>query len=366
MTKTYKLPAINTRQLCFLIAFLLPVGRLLEAPRLFALTAKGDLLWPALFAMLVQALPLTAFLILSAKTDKTLFQLIEDALGKWAAKIVYFLLTAYFLFSAVIPLLDAEKFSYAAFFDTAPTSFSFAPFFLLSGFLCTKNVKAIGRSADLCLFLFLVPLLGLLVMAFSAADFSSLLPVLSNPLSSSLPATLTTKPHFCDGALLLPLIGCYKYEKGAAKKVGLAFGAGTVITLFFLAVFYSVYTTLAPREHYAFSKIAQYFPALAVVGRVDLIFVYLLSIVYLFYVCLPLQFAVDCFCKAVNFEKKGLYSALLNIAAFFFVLFFNQRYDSIYALFTQALYPVFFFFCDVLPLLLLFLLLSKKGRAGTR
>ena len=41
--KDYKLPLVNTRQLCFLIAFLLPVGRFLETPRLFAQAAKGDL-----------------------------------------------------------------------------------------------------------------------------------------------------------------------------------------------------------------------------------------------------------------------------------------------------------------------------------
>lgn len=366
MTKSYKLPAINTRQLCFLVAFLFPVAKMLETPRLLAQTAAGDLLFPALGSFLIGAFPLAAFLFLSYKTDKTLFQLIEDSFGKIAAKIVYFFLTAYYLFAAVLPLLDLEKFSYAAFFDTAPTTFSFAPFFFLSAFLCTKNVKAIGRSADLCLFLFLIPFLGILLMAVGEAKLSSLLPVLSQPLSSSMKGVLTSKAHFADGALLLPLIGCYRYEKGAAKKVGLAFAAGAAFTLLFLAFFYGVYTTLAPKEHYAFAKIAQYFPALAVVGRIDLLLVYLLSVVYIFYACLPLQFAVDCFCKAVNLEKKAIYSTVLNIGLFVFVLFANSRYDGIYALYTQTLYPVFFVFSDLLPLSLPLLLIKKKNRAGAR
>ena len=362
MVKDYKLPAINTRQLCFFIAFLLPVGRFLETPRLFAQAARGDLLLPALLSLLLQALPIAAFLFLSSKTQKTLFELLEDAFGRWVAKAVYFILTSYFIFSAVIPLLDAEKFSYAAFFDTAPTSFSFAPFFLLSAFLCTKNVKGVGRSADLCLFLFLVPLFILLLMTIGQGDLSSLLPLVSQPIGNSLKSVLTTKPHFLDGGLLLPLLGYYKYEKGAAKKVGLAYAAGAIITLLFLAIFYSLFTTLSGREHYAFAKIAQYFPALSVVGRIDLILVYLLSIVYLFYVCLPLQFSIDCLCKATNLEKKVLFSAVLNLGLFFFVLFFNQHYDSVYKLFTSYLYPIFFFFSDFLPLCLPLLLLNKKAR----
>ncbi|MBQ9118158.1 MAG: GerAB/ArcD/ProY family transporter [Clostridia bacterium] len=366
MIKDYKLPAVNTRQLCFLIAFLFPIARFLEAPRLLASAAKGDLLIPALLSLLLQGASIAAFLFLSYKTDKTLFQLIENALGKWVAKAVYFLLTAYYLFAAVLPLLDLEKFSYAAFFDTAPTTFSFAPFFLLSAFLCTKNFKAVGRSADLCLFLFLLPFAGILLMSIGSGDFSSLLPVFSEPFKSSLKAVAVTKPHFADGALLLPLLGSYKYEKGAAKKAGVAFAVSVLFTLLFLAFFYSVYTTLSPREHYAFAKIAQYFPALAVVGRIDLILVYLLSIVYLFYACLPLQLAVDCFCKAVNLEKKGLYSAVLHIGLFVFVLFFNSRYDAVYALYSQYLYPLFFLFADLLPLLFPLLLIKKKTKAGTK
>ena len=359
MTKPTNPPAIQTRQLCFLIAFLFPIATFLEAPRLLAEHAKGDLLVAALLSLLLEGAPIAAFLFLSSRTDKTLFQLLEDALGKWVAKGVYFLLCGYYLLSATLPLLDAEKFCYAAFFDTAPTTFSFAPFFILSAFLCAKNIKAVGRSGDLCLFLFLFPFLGLLLMAWGAGDYSALLPVFSQPFSASFEAVVATKPHFSYGALLLPLLGRYRYEKGAAKKVGLAFAGGGFFALLFLATFYAVFTTLAPREHYAFAKIAQYFPALQTVGRMDLILVYLLSIVYLFYVCLPLQLSVDCFCVAIGREKKTLLSAILNVGLFFFALFFNQHYDSLYRLFTLSLYPLFFIFADLFPLLLPLLLLKQ-------
>jgi len=366
VTKIDEAPAINTRQLCFLLAFLFPVARFLEAPRLFAVAAKGDLLVSALVASLVEILPVAAFLFISSKTDKTLFQLVEGAFGKWAARIFSLILCAYFLFAAVPPLFDAEKFSYAAFFDTAPTVFSFAPFFIFSAFLCTKNVKAIGRSADLCLFLFLFPFLGLIVMSVGESDFSSLLPIFSQPFTHSLQGVVSTKAHFSCGALLLPLLGRYRYEKGAVKKVSIAYGASVLFTLLFLAVFYGIYTTLAAREHYAFAKIAQYFPALTVVGRWDMLLVYLLTVVYAFYVCLPLQLAVDCFCQGTLLQQKTLFSALLNLAAFLFVLFLNQHYDAVYGLFTSTLSPVFFLFSDLLPLFLPLLLLHKRVKAGAR
>ena len=40
--------SVSIRQLCFFLAFLLPVSKLLEAPALLAYYAKDDLLLPAL------------------------------------------------------------------------------------------------------------------------------------------------------------------------------------------------------------------------------------------------------------------------------------------------------------------------------
>ena len=102
-----------------------------------------------------------------------------------------------------------------------------------------------------------------------------------------------TTPHFSDVILLLPLFLHYKPKKGDKAKIMTGYGIGAGFTLLFLAVFFGIYSSIAQREHYAFSKIAQYFPALSVLGRVDLIFIYLLSVVLLFYTCLPLQYTTD-------------------------------------------------------------------------
>lgn len=157
------------RQIAFFAAFLLPVYKLLELPSILARFLEGDLLLPALLHFLVQTGLLIALLYAASRSQKPLFLRLEESLGKWAS-LFYALYALYFLFAAILPLLDLEKFVYAAFYDTAPTLFSFAFFFLLSGFICTKGVKSIGRSSDLCLFLFPLPLLVLLLMSLGEAD----------------------------------------------------------------------------------------------------------------------------------------------------------------------------------------------------
>ena len=139
------------------------------------------------------------------------------------------------------------------------------------------------------------------------------------------------------------------------------YGVGAGCVLVFLAIFYGVYSTIAPREHYAFAKIAQYFPALSIVGRIDLLLVYMLCIVLFFNVATPLVYTVDFTSRCMGPQKKTLFSAIISIGAFVFVLFCNKYYNSFYAVISGKLFPVFWVFSLLLPLLTL--LLRRDNRA---
>lgn len=351
---------IYARQIAFVAAFLLPASKFLEVPSILARFTAGDLLFPALLHFLLQSLVLLAILYAAAQSEKTLGERLQASLGKWSI-FFYALFALYFLYAAALPLLDMEKYVYAAFFDTAPTTFSFGAFFLISAYVCTKGVKAVGRSADLCLFLFLLPFFALLVMSFTSADFSNLLPFFGEDLRQSKIAFTYTAPHFSDAVLLLPLIFNLRYQKGDGKKIMAGYGVGALFTLLFLAVFYAVFASLAPREHYAFSKIAQYFPALKTVGRIDLIFIYLLSIVLILYTCLPLQYSTRLLAETLRVRKTTFVSAILNFFFFLFTLFFNRRYNLFYRFISRETFFIFFLIADMLPLFLLFLPKNQKN-----
>ena len=358
---------INARQLGFFLAFFLPCAKLLELPRLLAEYAGGDLLLPAFLGLINEFFAIFALFLTVKKLKKSIFGAIAERFGNGFAKTLYALYALFFLFSSFAPLLDAEKFSHAAFSDASPTFFAFAPFFILSGFLCTKSIKAIGRSADLTPVLFFVPLLGLFVMSVGQTDLTALLPLFEKPIFHSLAASAKVYPNFMGGALLVPLIGgAYEYKEGDGKRILPAYGAGALITLFFLAVFYGIYGPLAAKEHYAVSKIAQYFPALSIVGRIDLLLVYALTIVLFFYAALPLQLFVDCFVKATNIDKKPLISTVLNVVFFLLILFFNRHYDTLYEFFSITCAPVYLIFTIVLPQLSPLLLIGRKKKEEGR
>ena len=350
------------RQIALAAAFLLPAAKLLETPSVLATYAKGDLLLPALLHFILQFAVLSALLFTISQSEKTLFERLNERLGRWSL-VFYGIYALYFLFAAVLPLLDMEKFTYAAFFDTSPTVFAFVAFFIFSAFVCAKGLKTLGRTADLCLFLYLIPFLALIGMALSTADFSHLLPLFGGKFGDTMYAFKRTTPHFSDTVLLLPLLGNLRYKKGDSAKIIGGYAVGAVGTLLFLATFFSIYSSISPREHYAFSKIAEYFPALDVIGRVDLLFVYMLTIVLLFFTAMPLLYTTQLICHTFQVKKSVLVSAILNIGALVFLLFANRHYNAIYSLIGGKLSIVFWFIADMLPLFFLFLPKKERKRA---
>lgn len=353
---------VTGRQIALAAAFLLPAAKLLEVSSILSKYTKGDLLLPALLQFLLQGALLFLLLFFLSKSDKTLFELIELRLGKWSA-IFYATLSIYYLFAAVLPLFDLEKFTYAVFFDTAPTTFSFLFFFIFSAFMCTKGINALGRAADLCLFLYLIPFVLLLLMGFFAADFSNLLPLFETSFGDTMSAMKHTAPHFSDVLLLLPLLGNLQYKKGDSVKILVGYGGGAVGSLLFFATFFSVFSSIAPKEHYAFSKIAQYFPALDTVGRFDLLFVYMLTVVLLFFTAMPLQFTTDLACRAFGIQQKTPFSALLNGALLVFLLFCNKYYNTVYTLISGKLSFVFWIAAAVIVAFCCLIFTWKKKEA---
>lgn len=358
---------ISARQLAFFIAFFLPIGKLLELPSLLTSYAGGDLLIAALVGLIFEGLSLTCLLLFCKQTKSSPFSFLEERFGAPTANVARLVYATFLLLFSTLPLFDLEKFSHAAFSDTSPTFFVFTPFFFLSGFLCVRGIQGIGRAADLAPVLFLIPIVGLLAMSLGQADFSRLLPVMEKPLSVSLNAFWKTLPYFSFGGLLLPLTSGYRYEQGDERKLLPAFAVGAVLTLLFLAVFFAVFGLLGAKEHFAVMKLAQFFPALKFVGRIDLLLVYALSICLFYFTAFPLQLCTQLFTDSLPLKSKLPTAVILSVSLYFVVLFGNKYSTRIHAVFTSYLPPVFLLFSVLFPVI--FLLLSLKngrGRYGSK
>ena len=350
---------INIRQICFLLACMLPLTKTIIYPTAVVYGVGHDLLWSAAINLLAEALIIFAIMMLAKRTDKTLFELIENTLGKIGARIVYALFALFFLFAATLPIVEQKNFVMTVFYENIPSIISFAPFFALALFASIKGFKSIGRMADILMQVFAVSFVIIMVLSLPEAKFGELLPILSTPPTKIFQTALGSMTWFTDCVFLLFFLGHFRYEKLSTVKVMVAYSVGAILTLLFLAVFYAIFGDIAIRQQFTLAQISKYTTTFSSLGRIDFLFIYALTLVLVFYLIVPITMCVHCIQHVI--PCRPLYPALgVNAILLIFTLAFTGIYSSLQEFMTYKMWYVFILFAYLAPLLALLLKKEKK------
>lgn len=311
-----------TRQICFIVFAYSAVLKLLLYPSYIAAACGNALIFPALFALVLQTAAVWAVAFLSSKTDKTFFELLESTFGNAAAKVIYALFALYFLFTAITPLSEQQLLVHEAFYDTVPSLFVFLPVYFFLVYAGTKGFTNAGRAADLCLPLFVVAAAVLVAMSVSSCDLTRLLPIFRQPAKEVAGAAWSSLFRFSESAYLIMFLGRFKYKSGDCAKITLSYLGGGIVVIIFLAVFFGVFGELAQSRAFAISGMASFSPSADFVGRADLIAVYVLEFVALFATALCVQACTHCLSYVFGKDIRWAYSpcACAILAALTFVL----------------------------------------------
>ncbi len=355
--------ALNVRQICFLFAAILPVTRMLVYPATLSYRAKNDLVWAALISFAAEFAVIALLLLLAKKTDLTFLGLVQNTFGRVAARIACFVFSLYFFFSSLLPVLEQRGFILQVFYENVSSFLSFIPFVAVSLYASVKGLRSTGRVADLSLPIFAVCIPVLLLLALPEADFTALLPVGSTGAGNIFRSAAEGMNWFGGAAYMLFFLGNFRYEKKSAVKILSAYGIGAAIVLFFLALFYGIFSDIAILQQNALAHISKYATSFTSLGRIDLLFIFALSPVLLFALCLPLQLSTRCAAEALH-VRPVFPAAAIHLLLLLFILFFNQSYLEIQTLMTQKLWYVFVVFALLLPALALVLRREKGAGAG--
>ena len=341
---------ISVRQICFILIFYTAVTKLLQYPTLLSSYSGRDLLFSSLLSFIIQGVVIWAVAYLSSKTDKTLYELIKDTFGEVTARIIYGFFAAFFILMALLPLFEQKAFVHAVFYDTTPALIVFLPIFFFIVYTGSKGFKNIGRCADICMPIFLLIMLGIFAMSLAEVKFCNLLPVLKTPITNVLGGSLKSAYYFLEPAYLLMFLGHYKYRRGDAAKLTLSYVGGALIVLAFLAVFYGIYAEIASSRQFAISKTSLYFSAIDLVGRIDLMALYVLEIVMLFALVLNIQLAVHCIIKCSGWDCPEIISLCVNFALALLLYIFDHKYMAIQTFYADWLWIAVIIFATVAPI----------------
>lgn len=355
---------LSVRQICFILSAYNAASKLLLYPSSAANMANNDLIFPALFNLILQTIIIWSVAYLSSRTEKTFFELLSDTFGKVVARIVYALFALYFVFAAIVPMNEQQLLVHDAFYDTVPSLMVFLPFFFFSIYAGAKGLANAGRCADICFPIFVVTTVILLLMSVGAGDFSNLLPVLKQPFNTLAGSAVASMFRYSESAFLLIFMGHYKYKKGDAAKLTLSYVAGGLVVIALMAVYYTIYGPLTPSRTFLLNNIAVFFSAIKLIGRVDLFALYVFDLVILFMIVLHIQACVHCLCHAFNFYNRALWSVVANAVLIAVTFILNNQFSKLQVASAWFFIPAVIF-AYLIPLLSWTLKRSKSERKQT-
>lgn len=340
---------ISVRQICFIMLIYTAVSKFVTYPTQLSYATGRDLLFSALINFVLQGVIIWAVSYLCSRTDKTFFELIEGTLGNITARVVYALFALFFMVCTLMHLMEQKLYVNAIFYEMLSPLIVFLPVFFFTVYAASKDFKNTGRCADICLPLFLIAMLFILVMSLHELKWDNFLPMFRQP-QKIFKGSLANAYRFAEPGFLLMFMGHFKYKKGDAAKITLSYAGGALFVLAVLTAFYGIYGDIAESRSFAISKISLFFPAIDLLGRIDLLALYILEIPMLFALALNIQLAVHCIGKCTGYKNRAVLSLAVNAVFFILLIFLDNSFSKVHGVWIKWMWIVFLIFAYVLPL----------------
>ena len=342
---------ISVRQICFILLCYNAVSKMLLYPTVLSHYCGRDLLFAALIDFAVQAVVVWAVSFLCSRTDKTFFFFFEGTFGNIFARIIYGLFALFFIAATIVPLCEQKLYVHTIFYDTVPPLLIFLPFFFFSIYAAGKKFTNIGRSADVCMPIFVLSMIFVFSMSVLEIKWNSFMPVLKTPVKDLFGGALGTVFRFAEPCYVLMFMGHFKYKKGDAAKMTFSYIGGALTVLLFLFTFYGIYGDIAQSRQFAVSKISLFFPAIDTIGRIDLIALYILEIVMLFALVLNVQLALHCVMQCTGYQNRVVLSLAVNAVLIILLMVFDHGFNNLHTFYAKWMWIAFAVFANAIPVL---------------
>ena len=237
------------------------------------------------------------------------------------------------------------------FYDTVPPLLIFLPFFFFSIYAAGKKFTNIGRSADVCMPIFVLSMIFVFSMSVLEIKWNSFMPVLKTPVKDLFGGALGTVFRFAEPCYVLMFMGHFKYKKGDAAKMTFSYIGGALTVLLFLFTFYGIYGDIAQSRQFAVSKISLFFPAIDTIGRIDLIDLYILEIVMLFALVLNVQLALHCVMQCTGYQNRVVLSLAVNAVLIILLMVFDHGFNNLHTFYAKWMWIAFAVFANAIPVL---------------
>ena len=358
---------INVRQLSFIIAIIFSITKFYVLPATVSAVSGEACYLSVLLNFIIDFLLLVVCLyIIKLQPTSDVYSSSITVFGRPLTNLVYLLYGAYFLVKAFIPILEQKNTISLTFYESQPTLLIFMPFFIVCFYLITKGITAFCRSVELMGFVWLFALIIIFSLSVPVGKYASLLPLIQ-PASKIANGAKEILLWFGDPVLILFFAEFLKDKNNLFKKTTIAYLIGTVVTVTLVAVFYSIFQDIAPRQYYAPIKMSKYSITLSNIGRLDYFAALMFSIISVYSITLPIMISSICISKVFPIKTKWVYPLITTAVELVAVFIFqNEIFDNIDFI-NHYILPFMLIMSYVLPVVLLVgILIKKQVKSGEK
>ncbi len=254
--------------------------------------------------------------------SKTCYELCKQTCGIFIAKVVVFVLGAYFFIKSLLPFEAIHDAFSTVLFDNLPWPL-YGLFIIVAIILvCIYGLNAIGRVGEPFVYLFLTSFIVLFGLGVSTTDLSRVLPFIDFDVPKIIDACWDFCLWFGGFVIIFMFMGRVKEDDG---KMGwpiiIAVLAVNLIMAFGYMVFYGLYENLAADKVNFISMISQFSLLNVDLGRIDWFFILFYQFGQFICIGLYLCLATKCFSEVFGIKNRVLMSFIVVMAVYLLDVF---------------------------------------------
>ncbi len=296
---------------------------------------------------------LTLLLFLARRNpDKTIYQIFEEGLGKIASRIIFLLVTGFFIIKALLVISEVKIFFNTIMYRDVNWAIMLVPLLAVMSAFAIRPLRTIGRVAEILTPVVLISTVVLSVLLFGGIEIEPLLPFLGEGFEPVAKGIEYFPMWFGDVTVLTLFLGKIKINKGFVLGAYISKLIATVLVMLFTIVLFSAYGNVSTLIDYGnnVSNMTQLTLGTQDYGRFDLLF----YCVWLFSVFIKLgmifAFAVKNMRFIVGKGSKEIYAIILSVLIYIVSVFVFSNEESAYLFAVSWVKYLFFPPAFLLPL----------------
>ena len=299
---------ITKRQALFLMVICLMANKVQRLPSLVA-SNVGRHGWLVFLGVgVIDVLLLLLALLFNKKCkNQTVYQICENAGGKWFSKIIYVLFGVYFLANALLPYEAVHDIFANILFDYLSwETYSLVLAFTIF-FIANRRLRNVGRLGEIFFSIIAISFVSLLILGATTTNYYRVLPISDINLSEFVDTCFEYSLWFGDFLIVFAFVGRIKQDgKPLGWKSVLTYCSCVLILSFAYIVFYGLYEHLTPNQNSLISSISQFSLLNLEIGRIDWFLVLFFQMATVISSGLYLHLSADSFRQVLGLKEKSI------------------------------------------------------------